>query len=183
MRSLFYDTLIYGAAAQVYRNHNTDKLVTADVPGLDAYVSVVAPDVKNSTVKPEKSTNENVYFKGAGIKFDVANSLYVKVDIKGGVDAETVKVTANGVDITLETYGNTYIAYTSDIMATALTTETVEFVLTVDGEVVQSFNYSVTAYVAAKWNQTESDGETLTAMASLARALYRYGASAAAYVN
>ena len=46
---------------------------------------------------------------------------------------------------------------------------------------VQTFTYSVTSYIYSQMNKT-ADGE-LTAMAELARALYRYGKSAEAYVN
>ena len=50
--------------------------------------------------------------------------------------------------------------------------------LEVDGEVAQTLTYSINSYVYTKCENADAE---LTAMQSLALALYRYGASALAY--
>ena len=176
LRALIYDTLIYGAAAQVYRNHNTDNLVTKDVAGLTASENTPAVD----EAKVEASTSENVSFKSAGVHFSAVNKIYVKFT---ATTLEGVKLLAGDKELTVEhVSGNVYIAYTDALNATELN-NAITFSLTENGESVQTLTYSVAHYAAAKWNNTEADGETLTAMANLARALYRYGASAEAYAN
>ena len=172
LKTLIHDTLTYGAAAQVYRNHNTDNLVTDGVNGLIS--STATP---NTATTLEKSTSDVASFKSAGVKFDYINQIYVKVNVTDE-NADVVKVYADGAELTLEKSANgVYIAYTDAIAATELTTKTVKFTIEVDGEVVQTLDYSVSAYVTAMQNSTNE------AMKALATALYNYGASAKAYKN
>ncbi|MBQ3015713.1 MAG: hypothetical protein IJD79_02925 [Clostridia bacterium] len=176
LKTLIYDTLTYGAAAQVYRNHNTDNLVTKDVAGLTASENAPAVD----EAKVEASTSENVSFKSAGVHFSAVNKIYVKFT---ATTLEGVKLLAGDKELTVEhVSGNVYIAYTDALNATELNSA-ITFSLSENGESVQTLTYSVAHYAAAKWNNTEADGETLTAMADLARALYRYGVSAYEYAN
>ena len=93
-----------------------------------------------------------------------------------GAEKEGVKLLVNGKEVQLN--GGVY--YTDAIHATEFDDEFV-FALYDGNKLIQTYTYSVTSYIYAKMNATK-DGE-LTAMANLARALYRYGESAKNYVK
>ena len=161
--TLVNDLLNYGAAAQIYRGHNTDNLVTD---------TDTTEDVKpESTVMSlTASSNENAHITAAGVWFDYNNRIYIKFIATEGTNV-TVKV--NGTMVDYEESGNgNYIAYTEGISATQFAKlYTIE--LLVNGETVQTLTYSINSYIYAKW-----DSEN---MKNLARALYAYGTSAVKY--
>lgn len=172
MRTLIADLLAYGAASQIYTGHNVDALVNAGVKGASAFVTL--GDEWNRM--PTASTSENVGLVGAGLEFKNTNRLYFRFEAIG-ITEENFVVRIGDVEYTLSdfaTVGDTYVVFTDEIAATDLdkfyTIELVE-----NGEVVQTMEYGVFAYVYAMQNSTNE------AMANLAKATYNYGVAADAY--
>ena len=162
--SLANALLIYGAAAQEYKNYKTDALVTDST-----LTDLAKPESTDMTIT--ESTLAGVGFTAAGVWFDYNNKIYIKLTAQ---TEGTVALLINGEKAELTAEGNGYVAYTDAISATGFADiYTVE--LTVDGEVVQTLTYSVNSYAYSKWS-TENE-----AMRSLARALYAYGVSAVNY--
>ncbi len=172
LATLVADMLNYGAAAQKYVGYKTDALVNA---GYETAGSNAEPTESDMTVT--ESSNANFGIISAGVRFDYVNQIYVKFGIRAAAlegAAPTVVIAFNGVEQTVTLNGEgEYIAYSGAISALEFgKVYTIE--LKVDGEVVQTLEYSVNSYVFAK-----KDGNN--AMAELAIALYRYGNSAVAY--
>ena len=167
---LLTDMLIYGAEAQLYKGYKTDELVTDGVDLSAASVDIPTELDKNKSVTP---ANGEVQFTAAGVRFDYANSIYVKLSAPS-VDGVTVY--ANGVALVIvesDTAGE-YIAYSNPVSALEFG-EKVTFTLSVGGNAVQTLVYTVNDYVLTKYTDTE--------IGNLALALYRYGKSAVAYKN
>lgn len=165
LKQLVSDMLRYGAAAQRYLDSNTadEALATYGVENmLDAVNTEVSEDANNFSYT---DAQEPAYFMGAGVYFDNVNKIFVKLST-----TENVTLTINGKAV--EITGTT--VYTDGITATNFATE-YTFVLSYNGEVVQTLTYTVNAYAFAKQGTTE--------MGVLAIALYNYGASATAYAN
>ncbi len=170
---LVVDMLNYGAAAQVYRDYKTDALVNA---GLTATGSTVTPtDADN---KLNAKVNEEIDpadyadygFYAVGVRFDYVNKIFVRFKAP---TLDGVTVLANGVAINASASKDGYVAYSGAISALAFD-EVVTFELQVNGVTIQTLEYSVNTYSLNKYQGGD-------AMADLALALYRYGASAVAY--
>lgn len=162
LKQLIIDMLYYGAAAQNYTNHNTDNLANAGVEG----ASAATPTGTDFTLVTNEAVDSYpAYFKGAGVRFDGENSIYVKLST-----TENVTLIVNSTEVAVT--GTT--VYTDGIKATEFGT-TYTFELYCDGVLMQTLTYSVNAYAEAK-------KESAT-MGELALALYRYGQSAVAYKN
>lgn len=175
---LVTDMLIYGDAAQAYKDYNLDDLATVGITGLGT-PSEALPTATDMTLTPSKSAE--LAFSAAGVWFDHVNNLYVKFS-----SPESAKIIVKIDNKVVGTYGdfNSGILYTDPIFATDFdTVYTFElYECTSDGEeLVQVLTYSVQSYVYSMMNSTEEDGVTLTEIAELSRALYRYGKSAEAY--
>ena len=169
---LVTDMLTYGAAAQNYRDYKTDNLANVGVENLGT-PSEALPTESDKNVT--KSTSNTVYFTSATVWFDNVNKIGVKLST---IENVTLKVNGEIVELT----GTAY--YTDAIYATGFDDlYTFELYVGEDETPVQTLTYSVSSYVYVMMNKTESDGTTPTEMAELASALYRYGASAVAYVN
>ena len=165
---LVTDMLTYGAAAQNYRDYNTENLASAEVEMLGT-PSEALPGKSDMSIT--ESTSETVRFKSATVWFDNVNMLGIGIST-----IENVTLKVNGVEVEL----TDTTCLTEPIYAT-LFDKIYTFELYEGDTLVQTLEYNVSSYVYAVMNRTESDGETLTEMAELARALYRYGASATAY--
>ena len=161
LAALVGDMLAYGAAAQLYANHNVDDLVNADYEEL-------ATNAAPAGEKHLTASTADVKFKSATVLFDSVNKIAVKLTATDGV---VVKV--DGVEMVLAEDG---YYYTEGIKALNFNKNYV-FTIEIDGEVVQTLTYSVNAYTVAMQNSTNTE------MKDLATALYNYGASAEAYKN
>ena len=169
--ALLSDMLDYGAAAQNYRDNRTDDLANAGIESGEELL----PETTDLTLDGEGS--EEVYFKAAGVWFDNVNKIYVKTV---GLENATVKAYKDGAEVALTVKDG--IVYTEAIYAIGFA-DVYTFELYVGEEKIQTLTYSVNSYVYSMMNNTEADGETLTEMALLARALYNYGVSAVQYAN
>ena len=171
LKRLVSDMLYYGAAAQIYKNHNTGNLATADVANLLAATDEAPAEISKSTnVYNTEITEYPAYIASAGVYFDGVNQLYIKLNT-----IENVKVyvtIGDGERCEANLTGTTY--YTDGISATGFATEYV-FEVYHNDTLMQTLTYSVDAYVYAKKGHAE--------IGELALALYRYGKSAEAYKN
>ena len=193
METLIADLLVYGAKAQVYRSYKTDALVDADVTGATA-LGAISED--NNVKYTEGSSNDAVAFTAAGVFFDYANSLYYKFTAPemtesnfklAFVEYDAGYNVVNSVEYTLadceliDEATSTYKFTTGDVSVLDYgTIYSVELYVKSGrnwGDPVQFFDYNVNSYAYAK--QTSEN----PAMANLAKALYNYGVSAAAYLN
>jgi len=165
---LITDMLYYGAASQNYKDYNLEDLAHENVENIGT-PSTALPITTDKKVT--KSTSDTAYVSSLTVWFDSVNKIGVKLST-----IENVKLKVNGefVELTSTAY------YTSGIYAVQFG-DVFEFELYENDELVQTFNYSVNAYVYAMMGKTEADGTTPTEMAELAKALYRYGASAKIY--
>ena len=167
--TLAADILAYGAAAQKYVDYNSDNLVNAGFPVAGSELDPAeATDRKVIT----KNDHENTYVSGLGVRFDYVNSIFVKV-VAPSIEGVTLKI--NGQEVELVAYGNGYIGYSAGVSALKFDGD-IQVELSLNGELVSIIEYSVNSYILTKYA-----GES--AMAELATALYRYGASAVAYNN
>ena len=187
LMNLIADMLRYGAAAQLYTNHNTDALVTDGFDlGSKGSSALPTEDDNDRTLDPMTDTSVLVNtFASMGVRFDFDNKIYFRIRTE---DISKIKITVNGVEADLtgeDAYlGNgTYIFYTGGICATDFD-EIFTFRMYVDGVLCQTATYSVNSYAYAKCGDlTVADETSLSPIAQLVRALYRYGLSAEAYIG
>ena len=168
LKQLLADLVHYGAAAQQYIGYKTDELVT---DGLGLTASSATPTEADKHKGVSQSTNSNVQFTAAGVRFDYVNRIYVKFK---AADISGVTVSVGGVNLEiLETNtAGVYIAY-SDAISALRFGEVVTFTLAVNGSAVQTLTYTVNDYAYAKHSDSR--------ISDLALALYRYGKSAREY--
>ena len=164
LKQLLTDMLYYGAAAQAY-NGETTNLVTEGVENLGTPSSAVPTEEDNVFALVNAEVDEfPVYFKSANVKFGDVNNIRVTLSTYN----EKVGLTVNGTAVDLAS-----AVYTTEgILATGFATE-YTFVLSYNGEVMQTLTYSVNSY-AYKMQNNDTIG-------TLALALYNYGKSAVAY--
>ncbi|MBE7100710.1 MAG: hypothetical protein E7364_03770 [Clostridiales bacterium] len=165
LKQLVTDLLYYGAAAQKYKDYNTENLATDGVENLGTPFAVAPTNTDFTLEKNTEISEYPAYFQGAGVYFDNVNKIYVKLNT-----TENVTLKINGVNVDV----NSTTVYTNGILATQFG-ETYTFVLSYDGTVMQTLEYSVNAYAYAKKDDAE--------MGELALALYRYGVSAKEYAG
>lgn len=174
MKTLINDLLVYGGAAQNYKGHNTDKLVSEDAYGTE-YQPITAPTgigVKNG---------DNVKFAGANLWFDSVNQLAFKF-VATDLDGVLFKLKINdGAEILIDKADikdngdGTYTIMTDGIKAIGFDdVYTLTVYDTSENRPQAKIAYSVKYYVYTKQNGTD-------AMAELAKATYNYGLSAMAF--
>lgn len=185
LKQLIIDMLAYGAAAQNYKDYNTDSLANAGVDGATVFEELS----EEHEIVFSGSESESAHLSACGVRFDYINSIYVKLKLDG-IDISRVTVLVKAKDGSVE---NAYAAddlidlgngefkvYTDGIKPTEFD-KRFEITLLVDGDAVQTIEYSISAYVY--YIQNETEGDVLTDMAALARAMYLYGRSATEYAK
>ena len=167
LKQLLTDMLYYGEAAQYYMDYQTENLVTEGVENLGTPSTAVPTEEENVFALVNADVAEYpVYFKGANVEFGDVNKIIVKLSAYD----ENVSLTVNGEEVEL----NSATYKTEGILATGFATK-YTFVLSYDGNVMQTLTYSVNAYAYRM-----KDHAT---MGNLAKALYNYGVSADAYAK
>ncbi len=187
LMDLIADMLRYGAAAQMYIGYNTANLVTSGInlgtSGNDV-LPVDADNDRSFSPMADISTLTNS-FTAVGVRFDFDNKIYVKFKTD---NLSKIKITVNDKEIDISdkvsaAANGTYIFYTDGILATEFD-DVYTFEMYVNGTLYQTVTYSVNSYAYAKCGDLSvSDETTLSPIAQLVRALYRYGASANAYIE
>lgn len=184
LRTLLSDLLAYGAAAQTYRNYRPDALVTAE---LDDNAATYNPTYSAFTALTDCGAafggvaDNDVYWLSAGLT--LADSVDMELRFHAGSvenlilylnfgsrpeEVLTEFTPADGKE-------NEYVITISGVSAEDYGTQVTATFERDAAQVGYALTYSVNAYVQAKQN----DGNA--ALAALVRALYNYGASAAAY--
>lgn len=188
MKTLIADLLVYGAKAQLYNNYKTTALVDAGVEGATEFVKLTETVRKVWDYTDDYTALEDVDLKSAGVYFDYANSMYVKFTAPDMND-DTFRVKFNGEYYALseceliDEATSTYKFTTDDISVLDYNTSyniDLEWYDAEDEEDwvrIHRIRYSINAYVYAKQDTANAE------MADLAKALYNYGVSAAAYLN
>ena len=175
LKTLLSDLLTYGAAAQTYVGYNTGNLATS---GLTLSPSTFSA-ISGKTVSFTGTADAGTFWTEATLVLGntVGIRLYFVTDAQLSID-----VTINGDTETFDSgfvpCGNgEYYLDIPGIQATDFdTTVTAEFYD--NGEPIgQTLNYSVNTYICGTQNTSNATLQTLV------RALYNYGASAAAYNN
>ena len=179
MQTLIGDVTAYGAAAQLYKDYQTENLVSE---GFEDYASepTLAPSFAKSLTS---SSSENACLKGASVYFDGENKLYLLINAaQTALDNISLEVSvgdADGVTFTQsdlkKVSDSVYALYTQSVKATEFAAAIT--VRLYEGEtLIQTLTYSVQAYVYAKQNGNDQT-------AALVKALWAYGLSATAYAN
>ncbi len=176
--TLLSDLLLYGTAAQNYKDYNTAIPITDGSEGLIG--SDVTPDASDAMVLAG-NVDPTFCFRSATVYFDTVNELRIKL-LANVADASLATVTVDGTVYALSeltSLGNgTYLVTVPEIFATAFdTVHTV--VLSYNGNAGATLSYSVNAYAYAMKENANGNAE----MQALALALYRYGVSADAYAS
>ena len=178
--TLLSDLLTYGAVAQLYTGYKTNALVTdglALTPSIFKALSDLAPFFTGTA-------DEDTFWQSAGLT--LSDSVAMRLTFCAAtVDDLTVKVTVNGreelftakdfasVDGKENTYQITFRGINATEFADAVTAT---FERSGD-QIGNTLSYSVNTYICAK--QSNAD----TKLADLVKALFNYGASAAAYAE
>lgn len=171
LKTLVSDMLVYGQASKEYLNATAIKDVIDDTITASAWFA--ASETAIPSTKMEKSTSTgNSKFTTAGVRVDNINKLYFVFT----ADADkTVTVKVGGKTLEAINMGNgSYIVYTDGISAIKQDTK-VTAELQENGVTVQTLKISINDYAYAMKDDAKA-GAVVTA-------LYRYGASAVAYVS
>ena len=179
MRTLISDLAEYGAAAQTYTSYDTSHLVSAD---LDDYASdeVAAPEFASRSLT---GSDVGATFTGASIRFDGENKLYLVLSVDEEKLANiTVKVQiGEGAEMTFAS--SSFVKISDGVYALcSQAVKATEYASTITAKIYynetlgQTLTYSVQAYVYAK----QGGGDNV---ATLVKALWKYGLSAVAFKN
>ena len=177
LKQLVSDLLLYGEAAQNYKDYNLDTPIASDVEGLTG--SEVLP-TESDAMTLTGNVDATLHFTSATVFFDTVNAVIVKI-YANVADPTLVTVSINGTDYALsdlESLGNGVYRFKGDGVTATGFGESLTVELSYDGTVTATLTYSVNAYAYAMNNGGTSNAE----MQALAVALYRYGQSAVAYV-
>ncbi|MBQ3356188.1 MAG: hypothetical protein IJG45_03650 [Oscillospiraceae bacterium] len=177
LRTLLSDLLTYGAAAQTYTNYNTANLATSGLTLTPSTFSAISG--KNVTFTGTADANTDWIAATLVLGNNVATRFYFTTD---DISKINIDITINGDTETLDEgfvsvgNGKYYIDFFG-IEATQFD-DTITATFYVNGvETGRTIGYSVNTYICGTQNSTNA---TLRA---LVRALYNYGASAAAYAQ
>lgn len=180
MKTLIYNLLQYGDAAQTYTGYAGT--ILTDVAGYAP--DTIGEGYIGSTAEKSigASSDTNHAFTGANVLYDNVNRIVLRIatsDIsKIGVKVDDTIYTYAEHPASFKQSGAEYYFYSGGISALQFDKD-YQIQLLVEGETVQTIMYSVNAYFRAKQDQMES--EALTNMAKLCRAAYVYGVSAKTY--
>ena len=211
LEMLVVDLLDYGAAAQAFMGHQTDKPANATY-STAVEESTLTGDVGKGVTAVSKTNIEGeneVKFTSATLILRDKVTMRAKLTVANLLDGETGAVItkgstyAAGLTATAEIGGTVYDAVTGEVMQSQETLtslnatgtqylyllnikptqydETVTFKVYKGETVVATLTYSVNSYVAKKYNVSDADGGNKNA--KLTQALWAVGYSAKAYVT
>ncbi len=174
LKTLMADTLVYGAAAQVYTGHNVDDPASSPEWVAESKSAVPeAPASEYRTIVP--NTGEDrvtgaalILYNDVKFRFKVRAAQADTLIVSGGSHTWTYELTDDLKE------GDLYVIRTGGLMASDFDT-VFEVSLRKNGETCHAIAYSVNTYVSSKYN---SDN---TALADLVKAIYNYGLSADIY--
>lgn len=177
LRTLLSDTLAYGAAAQTYMSYNTNALVTsgATSPSYSTF-----SDLSGLGASFEGTADANIYWISASLTLthSVAMTFRFRANSTSGLtvnvtlDGQTTAIT-NFVSVGNGVYEASFNGINADDFAKTVTATFERN----EEQVGNELSYSVNAYIQSKQNDSNTN------LANLVKALYNYGASAAAYTE
>lgn len=142
--------------------------------------SDLLPTESDNAFSLDNSLTSGSRLTAAGVFFSSDNKIYVKINAE-----ETVKlvIKKNGTTIREVAFAQgTYTYYTDGILSTEFdNVYTFELYSGESTTALQTLTYSVNTYAYRMQNHEDESGE-ISRMAELARALYRYGKSAEAFI-
>ena len=172
-KALAIDTLNYGTATQVYDNYDVENLANAGLTDEQkvAYLSITKP------VRDYGQTGEGFKFKAASLY--LKDKVYIKMYIAKSDYREGMTVKVNGTAELTEwkASGNYMYVMTDGISANELSNTVTAAVYENNTQVSTTLTYSAGTYAANKWDSNRAE------LASLVKALVKYGNSAAAYTE
>ncbi|MBR2547876.1 MAG: hypothetical protein IKF07_06775 [Eubacterium sp.] len=178
-RILMVDTLFYGAEAQNYKDHNTDRLATSDLTDEEKALATeyVRPTADEGVISPllTGTKDDNHYWYSASVMLDNSARLKLFFMAPNGIDGLTV--TAGGEEREIKTTGtaNKYYVEVTDIAADAFG-ERIETSFSVDGQATgQVLAYNINTYVSMT--------DEHATFGPMAQRLYNYGKSSKAYAT
>lgn len=188
LRTLLVDLLNYGAAAQTYAGHNTDKLVNADLTDLQkAWGTQGDPAVDNDVFTPTYATVENptAAWQSGGLYLDDRICFRMTLEAADITDL-SVKVELAGKSYSIAQEDlvpiggneNLYYVYFDQLNAAQMRTPVLFTAYRGGVAVSHTIRYSIECYVADKQSNTETPN-----LADLVRSIIRYGDAAEAYIN
>ncbi len=177
LRTLLSDMLAYGAAAQTFMNYKTNDKVNENIDSeLLTTSDFSAPSGLGASF--DGDADENVFWLSAGLTLTSSVAMNFRFYAESAADL-SVTVSVNGRSQTF----TSFTAIGDGIYEVSFTgIEADEFAENVTASFARSgapvgntLTYSVNAYVQSKQN------DSLAALQALVKALYNYGAAAAAY--
>ncbi|MBQ3356012.1 MAG: InlB B-repeat-containing protein [Oscillospiraceae bacterium] len=177
LRTLLSDLLAYGAAAQTYMGYRADALVTQDV---DTSSCSSFAELTDFGAVFDGVADADVYWISAGLTLTDSVEMTLRFHATA-VDGLSVYLIEDGRTQTFTEFTpvpgeeNVYVITRSGISAEDYGSVVTAGFERDDEQVGNDLYYSVNAYVQARQNDENA------ALAALVRALYNYGASAAAY--
>ncbi len=185
LQTLLVDLLNYGAASQIYTNHNTENLVNEDLTeeqkALATGKAPVYESVQNLTYKT--IDNPTVQWKGAGLNLVDAVTMRFKITADSA-SYENLEVKVETDDriwtIPYEEFSETtggYYVYFSGLNAGEMSEPVYLTVYENDEAVSNTLSYSIESYAYSKQNSTDTN------LVNLLEAMMKYGNSAYAYAN
>ena len=171
-KTLAIDTLNYGAATQLYDNYDVENLANAGLTDEQkkAYEGVTTP------ASVYGQTGDGFRFKAASLY--LKDKVYIKMYIAKSDYNEDMTVMVNGTELTEWKASGEYMYVMTDGISANKLSEPITAAVYKDGtQVSTTLTYSVGTYAANKWNGNSAE------LASLVKALVKYGNSAAAYTE
>jgi len=176
MKTLIYELLIYGDAAQEYTGY------APEAPILDGTEEITGSETlptEEDRMTLEGNTDQTLYIKSGTVRFDTVNKLRIKI-FANVADPSSVTLSVNGNVYTLDdldSLGNGVYMFTTDAIGAVDFDTVYTVVLSYEGVEKASLDYSVNSYAYSMQASTTASDE----MKALALALYRYGIAADAY--
>ena len=170
LRTLLADVLVYGSAAQKYKNYNIMTLADA-FSWVENFKSTVSnPEgVKNVSGNDDK----NNCVTALGVNVSNVNKIYFKIRLTDNVTVQLNGKTVEMSDL-IKLSENNYVIYTEEIKATGFD-DIYTLTLIKDGAEISKVEYNVNAYAETKYNDAN--------VGEIVRALYNYGYSAKKYIK
>ena len=184
LETLLVDLLVYGEKAQLYTEHNTDKLATADLTEAQRAKGTQTDPALTNNKSNEALEGATAVWTAAGLNLEDSISIRVRFTAESA-EGLSVKV-ANGTEIVatitadeFEAAGtNSYYAFFKLPNPTFLYTDYTFTVMSGSQAVSGALTYSAESYAASVLAGSSDD-----ALCDLVNALMIYGASVTAYVN
>lgn len=184
LRTLLVDLLNYGAASQIYVNHNTDALANAELTEEQAaFGTSEKPTYENMMdLKYKTVSNPTVLWYGGGLNLETAVTMRFKIHSENNYENLTVKAVTDSYTWEIpysefEETTNGYYVFFSGFNAGQMREPVYFTVYEGDTAVSNTLRYSIESYAYSQQNSSDTN------LTNLLEAMIKYGDAAYAYVN